>query len=264
MHTDFQEIVRRKRRLLRARKQEAPLQAVRAQAMLQTRPLDIASRLVNGCASVMAEVKRVLSNGEVVQRYDPVALAKRCEEGGASVLSVATDETVLHGDLAHLMHVKGAVSIPVLRHDFIFDSYQIFEARAAGADGVRLIARILSDGELRYFLSLTQRLKMTALIEVQTLSQLKRVLPLEPRLIGLNNRDWETGEVDFGITELLSGRIPPITAVVSGGGIRALADARRVAAAGVDAIFVGEALLEVKDPAAMLREWLLAIEHVKR
>lgn len=257
--TDFQKILHRKRRLLTARKRQLPLQAVRAKARLQARPRDIVSVLKDGRISVMAEVKRVLSDGDIVQAYDPAALARSYEAGGAAALLVATDETVLHGGLAHLMHVRQVVGVPVIQHDFIFDEYQIVEARAAGADGLRLVAGILSDEQLHHFLSLTQRLKMTALIEVQTPAQLRRVVPLEPRLIGLINRDWETGEVNLGIMEMLRPRIPPHIAVASIGGIRTVEEARRVAAADVDAIVVGEALLSAEDAAEALRELLSAI-----
>jgi indole-3-glycerol phosphate synthase len=201
----------------------------------------------------------MLADGDMLTTYNPASLAAYFEEGGATALSVATDETVLRGGLVHLVHVKRAVAIPVIRHDFIFDAYQLYEARAAGADGVRLIARVLPDGKMRNLLSLTQRLKMTALIDVQTTAELNRVLPLEPRLIGLNNRDWKTGEVNFTITELLRDRIPPHITVVSGGGIQTLEDAKHIAATGIDAILIGKTLLTAEDSPARIRDLLGAL-----
>lgn len=254
--TDLEEILRQKRQLLEARKRQVPIRGVRAQAKLQPRPIDVPSVLKDGSVSLIAEVKRASPTGLLVQSYDPVVLAQLYQQSGVAALSVATDEAVLRGNLAHLMRVKQAVTIPVLRQDFIFDEYQIVEARAAGADGVRIIAGVLEDRLLRRLLSLTQRLKMSALIEVHTEAELEQVIPLDPRLIGLNNRDWETGEVNLTLTERLRGTILPHIAVVSEGGIKTAEDVKRIAAVGVDAIVVGEALLTAEDIAAKLREFI--------
>ena len=248
-----------KRQLLEARKREIPIRGVRAQASLQPRPQDIASVLKNGHVSLLTEVKRASPSGLLVQEYDPVALAQQYERFGAAALSVATDETMLHGGLSHLMRVRRAVSLPVFRQDFIFDEYQIAETRAAGADGVRIIAAILGDTDLWNLLSLTQRMKMTALMEVQSEPELDRVLSLDPRLIGIQNRNWLTGAVDLTLTERLRPKIPSHITVVSGGGIRTAQDVQRMAVLNVVAVAIGEALLTANSPAAKFGELLAAI-----
>ena len=254
-HARLHKILEQKRAQLEARMREIPVGGVRAQARLQKRAMDIAMTVKNGRVSLIAEVKRATaSGGVIIEDYDPVALAKLFEVSGAAALSVATDETLLHGGLAHLIAVKQAVGIPVLRQDFIFDEYQIIETRAAGADGVRLIASILGDDELRYLLTLTQRMRMTALVEVHDEHELERVLPLDPRLIGINHRDWNTDDVDLELTARLRDAIPPHITVVSESGIKTVKQVRRLAALNIDAFVVGEAVLTADDIGAKTRE----------
>jgi indole-3-glycerol phosphate synthase len=256
----LEQILIHKRLLLEARKREVPVEELRVQTTRQTRPLDIASFLKeNRRIALVAEVKRASPGGLLVERYNPVTLALRYQECGASILSVATDETVLQGGLAHLMAVKGAARVPVLRQDFIVDEYQIIEARAAGADGLRIIAAILGDRELWRLVSLTQRMKMTELIEVHNEDDLERALPLDPRLIGINNRDLVKGTIDLSTTERLRDRIPAHIAVISEGGIRTAQDVRRMADLGVHGVAIGEVLLTADDLAAKFRELMSLI-----
>lgn len=254
-HVRLDEILKRKRAKLEARRREVPVEDLRAQARDQVRARDVALVLKDGRLSLVAEVKRTTASGGVlVEDYDPVALANLFESAGAALLSVATDETLLHGGLAHLSAVKQAVDIPVLRQDFIFDEYQIIEARAAGADGVRLIAGILRGDELRHLLTLTQRMRMTALVEVHTEEELRHVLPLDPRLIGINHRDWHTDNLDFELTARLRGAIPPHITVLSESGINSVEQVRRLAELKVDAFVVGEAVLTAPDIGAKISE----------
>jgi indole-3-glycerol phosphate synthase len=254
-HARLQEILKRKRAQLTARKREIPVEGVRAQARLQLRAKDLAMVLKDGRLSLVAEVKRASANGDLlVEDYDPVELAKVFEVSGAEVVSVATDEALLHGGLPDLVAVKKEVGIPVLRQDFIFDEYQVIEARAAGADGVRLIVGILNDDEMRHLLTLTQRMRMTALVEVHTRQELDRVLPLDPRLIGINHRDWDTDDVDLERTAQLRDAVPPHIAVISAGGIRTIQQVRRLAELKVDAFVVGEAVLTAPDMRAKISE----------
>lgn len=254
-HANLREILKQKRAELKARKREIPIEALRAQARLQVRAKDIAMLLKNGKPSLVAEVKRAQTTGGVlVEDYDPVELARLMEESGAAALSVATDETLLHGGLSHLSAVKKAVDVPVFRQDFIFDEYQIVEARAAGSDGVRLIVGILDEEETRHLLTLTQRMRMTALVEVHTGDELERVLPLDPRLIGINHRDWATADVDFELTAQLRHQIPRHTAVISESGINSVEQVRRLVELDVDAFVVGEAVLTAEDIGAKIWE----------
>ncbi len=251
------EIIARKREAVAKRKELVPLSGVRAQASLQVRPLDIISTLREAeQLSLIAEIKRVTPGRGwlFTDQYDPVGLAMRLEASGAKGISVFTDDQYYQGGVDHLTLIKQAVKVPVLRNDFILDEYQLVEARAAGADGVVLMAAVLTDRELWSLLSLTQRLKMTALIQVHTEEELRRVLPLEPRLIGISNRDPRTLEVDLDATPRLRPLIPQPTVVVSMGGLRTPEDILMAAQAGVDGVIVGEALITADDPQAKIEE----------
>ena len=151
-----------------------------------------------------------------------------------------------------------SVNIPVLRKDFIFHPYQVYEARAAGADAALLITAVLSDTELRQLLDLIHKLGMNALIEVHTEAELKRVLPLRPRIVGVNNRNLQTFQVDFENTARLCQLIPPDVVVVAESGLKTPADARRMAEIGVDAMLVGETLVKSKDVLAAARSLVQA------
>jgi indole-3-glycerol phosphate synthase len=253
-HARLDEILKRKRVQLEARRREVPVEELRTQVRDQVRAQDVALALKDGRVSLVAEIKRTTASGGVlVENYDPVALADVFEKASAAALSVATDET-LQGGLDHLSAVKQAANIPVLRQDFIFDDYQIVEARAAGADGVRLIAGILSGDELRHLLTLTQRMRMTALVEVHTEAEMERVLPLDPRLIGFNHRDWHTDNLDFELTARLRDAIPSHITVLSESGINSVEQVRRLAELKVDAFVVGEAVLTAPDIGAKISE----------
>ena len=149
--------------------------------------------------------------------------------------------------------MREAVKLPVLRKDFIFDPYQVYEARVAGADAVLLIAAVLSDNDLRTLLPLVHKLGMAALVEVHTAEEVARVLPLQPTVIGVNNRDLQTFEVDFENTARLRKLIPPEIAVVGESGLRTVFDVRTMRDAGVDAVLVGETLLKSGNTAVTTR-----------
>jgi indole-3-glycerol phosphate synthase len=150
--------------------------------------------------------------------------------------------------LADLRNVKEAVRVPVLRKDFIFDPYQVYEARAAGADALLLIVSVLGDNDLRSLLKLTHELDMNALIEVHTEAELERALAVQPRIVGINNRNLQTFEVDFDNTARLRQRIPPEVVVVGESGVKTAEHVQTLAQIGVDAILVGETLVTSKDP----------------
>ncbi len=261
------EIMRYHRETLPKVKREVPLADLRALASVAPAVADFYSALKRPGVSLIAECKKASpSKGMLVNKYDPVALSQSYVAGGASAISVLTDGRHFQGSLADLRDVKETVAsmkldslrrptgIAVLRKDFIFDPYQVYEARAAGADALLLIAAVLEGGELADLLALTNELGMEALVEVHTESEVERALALSPRVIGINNRDLQTFEVDFANTGRLRNLIPPEVVVVGESGIRNAEDVRQLADLGVDAVLVGEALVKSKNLSAKVTE----------
>jgi indole-3-glycerol phosphate synthase len=231
-------------------KRDVPMENVRAFAQTAPPPLDFYAALKAPGLSLIAECKKASpSKGLMVPDYDAVKLAKQYVEGGARAISVLTDGRHFQGSLADLRDVKEALGnkVPVLRKDFMFDPYQIYEARAAGADAILLIASVLSDGDVRDLLKLTHKLGMNALVEVHTEEELTRMLALKPRIIGVNNRNLQTFEVDFENTARLRAMIPEDVVVVGESGLKTAVDAHHMFKIGVDAILVGESLVKSKD-----------------
>jgi indole-3-glycerol phosphate synthase len=179
--------------------------------------------------------------------FRPVEIAQTYEAHGASCISVLTDERHFQGSLEHLRAVRAAVGVPLLRKDFILDSYQLLEARAAGADAVLLIAECLDDCNLRKLHNEAVALGMTPLVELYEPDNLQRVFDAGATLIGVNNRDLRTFKTDLAHTLRLRDRVPDQCVLVSESGIRTRADVERLAAAGVDAILVGESLMASDD-----------------
>lgn len=242
------EIMAHHREMLPRTMAETPFEDLRAMATVAPPPRDFEAAVRAPGVSIIAECKKASpSKGLLVHDYDPARLARLYERAGARALSVLTDARHFQGTLAHLRDAREAVRLPVLRKDFIFHPYQVHEARVAGADAVLLIAAVLSDTELRDLLALARRLGMAALVEIHTEEELERVLPLRPRLIGVNNRDLQTFDIDFSLTARLRALIPPEIAVVGESGLKTPDDVRVMKAAGVDAVLVGEALVKSKD-----------------
>lgn len=238
---------------------EVPLEDLRAMAAVAPKPRDFAAAIRAPGVSLIAECKKASpSKGLLVPNYDPVRLAKTYEKAGARAISVLTDTRHFQGTLAHLRDVREAVRLPVLRKDFIFHPYQVYEARVAGADAILLIAAVLGDADMRQLQTLARGLGMAVLVEVHTEAELARVLSLKPRLIGVNNRDLQTFEVDFANTARLRALIPAEIAVVGESGLKTLDDIRAMALAGVDAVLVGETLVRSKDIAATARAFVAA------
>ncbi len=261
-------IVAQRRTALEARKALVPLAAVRAQAEIQqrrNRPRDVVSRLRDGSLSVVALVQKASPYaGRLFDAYDPVNLARLFERSGAAAISVSTESHYHKGGVEHLTVVKEAVQVPVWCHDYIIDTYQIYEIRAAGADGLMLIPALLDDEALREFVSLTQRLKMTTLVMVRSAEDVARVLRVEPRMVGIACRDWETTAVDLSLPALLRPMLPAHTTVIAVGGLHTEADARRMVEAGVDGILMGEALLTSADAADKIRTFASLTTHPLR
>jgi indole-3-glycerol phosphate synthase len=210
-----------------------------------------------GPIRLIAEVKKASPSAGVIREdFDPVAIAKIYEAHGASCLSVLTDESYFQGSLDYLRDVRAAVQLPVLRKDFIIDSYQLLEARAAGADAVLLIAECLDDCLLRGLHAEAVELGMTPLVELYDPANLPRVLEAGATLVGVNNRNLHTFEVDLEHTLRMRREIPDDCVLVGESGIKTHADVERLAAAGVDAILVGESLMRQADIGAAVDELL--------
>ena len=193
---------------------------------------------------LIAEVKKGSPSAGIIRAdFDPVLIAKTYQLHGASCLSVLTDEHFFLGHLDYLRAVRQAVSIPVLRKDFMIDRYQVLEARAAGADCILLIAECLDDCHLRDLYFYASELGMESLIEIYDVENLDRVLKLEPALMGVNNRDLRTFVTDLEHTIRLAKQIPSTTLLVSESGIKTRADIDRVKSGGARAILVGETLM---------------------
>src|SRR5262245_37047562 len=187
-------------------------------------------------ARVIAEVKKASpSRGVIRPDFDAVAIAKTYAANGAAALSVLTDAKYFQGQLSFLEDIAAVVALPILRKDFTVDAYQVYESRVAHADALLLIVAALESGELEDFLGLTQDLGMAALLEVHTVEELVRVLPLHPQLIGINNRDLRTFHTDIDTTLNLLPLVPPEAVVVSESGIHTAADIRRLREKGVHA-----------------------------
>lgn len=200
---------------------------------------------------LLAEVKRRSpSAGEIRPGADPAEVARAYEGGGAAALSVLTDRQFFGGELEFLVRVRQQVDIPVLRKDFVVDPLQVHEARAAGADAVLLIVRILSDAQLADLHGLVHELGMDALVEVHTAGEMERALAAGCTLAGVNNRDLATFTTDLGLSIRLAAAVSGDVTLVAESGIRTAADVDRLGAAGFDAILVGESLMRQPDLAA--------------
>ena len=253
----LEEIVWHKEKEVAQRRELVPLVKLQSLDKDMTPPLDFVGALRQSPRqpALIAEVKMASpSKGIIRADFDPVAIAKAYEAGGANCLSVLTDEKFFQGSFENLQLVRSAVQLPLLCKEFIIYPYQIYLARSRGADAVLLIAAILSDKDLRYFLKIIEGLGMAALVEVHTLEEMDRVLALDGvQLIGVNNRNLQTFTVDLQTTEdLFAQRREQLTqgdiTLVSESGIYELADLQRLQQAGARAVLVGESLVKQPDP----------------
>ena len=213
------------------------------------------ARIGRGEPAVIAEIKKASpSKGVLREDLDPAAVAAGYERGGAAALSVLTDRDFFQGSERNLELARAACSLPVLRKDFIIDPYQVYEARAIGADCILLIVAALGDAMLRELAGLAGHLGMDALVEVHDAEELERALALEVPLIGINNRDLRTFRTDIATTLELAPRVPGDRLVVTESGIHTREDVARLREAGIHAFLVGEAFMRADDPGARLAE----------
>jgi indole-3-glycerol phosphate synthase len=208
-----------------------------------------ARALLSGpCVSVIAEVKRRSPSGGAIQETaDPATVARAYKAGGASAVSVLTDQKYFGGSLSDLEAVTAAVDLPVIRKDFIIDELQVLEAAAAGASAILLIVRLLDPDQLRKLRETAEECGMEALVEVHADDELTAATESGARIIGVNNRDLDTLAIDLSVSERLVPRIPPGTIAVAESGIRSATDVQRMANAGAHAVLVGEALMRRAD-----------------
>ena len=205
--------------------------------------------------NIMAELKPASpSRGMLREPFDPVALAESLEAGGAAALSVLTEPEFFRGSLKNLRDARKSVKLPVLRKDFIFDPWQVWEARANDADSFLLIVATLSDGQLKELLTVGRELGMEPLVEVHTREELERALAAEARIIGVNNRNLKTLEVRTETSYELVDHIPENCIAVSESGIGTNGELAGLRAAGFDAFLIGTRLMLSSDPAAVLSE----------
>ncbi|MCE9605825.1 MAG: indole-3-glycerol phosphate synthase TrpC [Planctomycetia bacterium] len=235
-----------------------PLSEVERAAAAAPPPRDFFGALAAaGPIRLIAEVKKASpSKGVIRADFDPVAIARIYESHGATCLSVLTDEQFFQGSLDYLRAVRAAVALPVLRKDFILDPYQVYEARAAGADAVLLIAECLDDCGLRSLHRLIVELGMTPLVEFYEPANLSRVVEAGATLIGVNNRNLHTFEVDLEHSMRMHELVPDDCVFVSESGIAGRAEAERLQQAGIDAMLVGESLMRHADIGAAVDELL--------
>ncbi|MBA2585503.1 MAG: indole-3-glycerol phosphate synthase TrpC [Chthoniobacterales bacterium] len=198
----------------------------------------------SGNLSLIAEIKKASpSAGVIVESFDPVAIAKSYARAGAKAISVLTDEQFFQGHLGYLADVRRVVGVPLLRKDFIIDAVQIAESAAAGADAILLIVAALAQEDLLRFIELAAVFQLETVVEVHTLDELERALDADAQIVGINNRDLATFEVDLGVTERLSEEVPDEVILISESGLRTRADLERIKKCGVDAVLMGEALM---------------------
>jgi len=262
-------IIEHKRREVAESRRRVPLDELKERISELGRPRNFFRSVVDdrhpGAMRVIAEVKRKSpSAGVIREEFDPVDMARRYSEAGAAAISCATDREFLGGDLAHIHAIRDAVALPVMRNDFIVDDYQVWEARAAGADAILLVAECLHEREIIDFQILATELQMTTLLEVHHLESLWRCINhvgfphAGYGLLGVNNRDLETMKTDLGHALRIADMVeaPTRRVMVAESGIRTPDDMRRLRSHGVHIALVGESLMREPDPGEALRRLL--------
>jgi len=255
----LQTILARKAVEIAERSAQRPLEAVREAALAQPEARGFAqalrARRALGLPAVIAEVKKASpSKGLIRPDFDPAAIARSYEAGGAACLSVLTDIDYFQGSDAYLQQARAACALPVLRKDFTIDEYQVYEARALGADCILLIVAALDDRRMAELTVLALDLGMDVLVEVHDLDELERALQVPAPLLGINNRNLRTFDVSLDTTLALRDAVSCDRILVTESGISTRADVAKMRDAGVHAFLVGEALMRQRDPGAALRE----------
>jgi indole-3-glycerol phosphate synthase len=253
----LERIVSARRRALEEAKRVTPLAKLEERAAAASPPRNFTDAICGDGLNVIAELKKASPSRGVLRRdYNPAALAPTLAQSGAAALSVLTEPDFFQGALEDLKVARQLTKLPVLRKDFLFDPYQLYEARAAGTDAFLLIAGILTSVELRQLIALGQQLGMVALVEVHTAAELRRALDAGAFIVGVNNRNLATFEVDLETSLRLIEEIPDECVAVSESGLKSPEDLRRLRAAGFDAFLIGEHLMQAPEPAQALQQLL--------
>lgn len=256
MATVLASIVEGVREDLAERKRQTPLSALRDKIDQINPALPACQNLLARPFSVIAEVKRSSpSKGDLAPITDPKALADNYAVGGAQVISVLTERRRFGGTLADLAAVRDAVEIPILRKDFMVDEYQVFEARAFGADMILLIVAALVDSQMQDLNELAKELGLSVLVEVHDEDELERAFELSPQLVGVNARNLKTLDVDLATCERLLPLIPRDIVAIAESGISSLAEVERLVTAGARGVLVGETLVKSGNPTETIQEW---------
>ncbi|MFQ5677312.1 MAG: indole-3-glycerol phosphate synthase TrpC [bacterium] len=250
------EIVKHKKIELSERIKSTPITALLEQAKSQSPPTSFFKALTKKEAvQVIAEVKKASpSAGELRANFDPVSIAKSYQANGAAAVSVLTDEKFFQGKLEYLQQIHNEILLPLLRKDFFLEPYQVIEAKAYGASAILLIVAILSNEQIAEIYSTAREHHLDCLVEVHNATELERALMIKPRIVGVNNRDLATFEVDLATTEKLLALIPAEVVVVSESGIQTRQQVEQLGALGVDAVLVGSSLMQRQDIGRGLRE----------
>jgi len=245
----LQEIIEYKKEEVRLRKKQFSLAFLEEEISLREHYVNFEAALSGKKRlKLIAEIKKASpAKGVIKDKYNPLDIAKSYEEYGADCLSVLTDGKYFQGDIDHLQQIRSFVGLPILRKDFILEEYQIKESAACGADAILLIASVLPEEKITRFLKICEKLKMSALLEVHTEEDVKKVLKTNAPIIGINNRNLDTLQVNLDVTESLIKLIPDDRIVVSESGIKSQIEVEWLEAIGVDAILVGESLLKSKN-----------------
>lgn len=255
------DILKHKKTEVAARKKRKPLASLKKEvAALKPRsPQFLKALTAARRMAVIAEIKRKSpSKGILRKKFDPAGIARDYDRGGATALSVLTDEKFFGGSLENLQKVRSVTRLPILRKDFIIDEYQIWETRNLGADAVLLIAGTLSVAKLRRFSDLARRLGLDALVEVHTENEARKAIQVQAPLVGINNRDLKSFKVDLATTKRLAGFFSKKVCVVSESGIQSGKDLLYLKACGAKAALVGESLMRRPGPGAALKVLLRA------
>lgn len=257
-------IIAARRRRIEDMRARVPLDNLRQAAEARSEFRDFAGSLARKCLSVIAEIKKASpSRGLLRADFRPPEIARSYQQAGASAISVLTEEEFFQGSLDHLKGVRGAVSLPILRKDFVVDEYQVYESAAAGADALLLIVAALDDKDLKILLELSERLRVAALVEVHTAEELERAIAAGAQIIGINNRNLNTLEVSLETSFRLREKIPPACLAVSESGIKSGEDLERLSSAGFNAVLIGEHLMLADDPGEELSRLLSSAPTLK-
>ena len=263
--TVLDKILEVRRRRVEEARVRVPLPELERAAQARTDYRDFSRAIRREGLSIIAELKAASPSAGVLRAdYQPAAIARGYEAAGSAALSVLTEEDFFKGSLDHLRAVRQAAALPILRKDFIVDDYQVYESAAAGADAILLIVAALAEDDLRRLNKLAQGLKLAALVEVHTMEEAAQAVRAGAAIIGVNNRNLQTLEVDLEASLRLRGRIPSWCDAVSESGIKTAADLVKLSKAGYDAVLIGERFMTQPDPGKALAGLLAQVPEAAR